>query len=263
MRDALLSVLSEPSQPSGVMRICSSNENLNGMVAFYKGRSIIAAQIAGTLESGYDALRKLLSVGEGNYAFLETDDAQSLSFGKPMHISLKAVADLMPGLPESSADLFDEQSLLDEVFAPGGTQPDGSHEKSAVLPEEPMDSTKNDMKAQPDAAWLNSFLDAEEAPSRTDAPILSGAIAPSPGFSLATKFASSFHRIKASRLQPSTSAVPAIVIAVLLAVGIVIWMSLASSPPKPQPAPSIKPHKLHHRMKGTPTSNPKAARTQT
>lgn len=169
IREVLQSVLKRASAATGILRISCPRRNLNGRLALFQGRFIVGAQITDSDESGYDAVKMLLSVRDGNFAFLETENAEALDMGKTLHISLDSLIERLPELPESSADLFDEQSLLDEVFGPGeldGTNTGG--QSAVILPSEP------DRSVDREPAWqvLTSLMQEEAPPVKAQGPIL-------------------------------------------------------------------------------------------
>src|SRR6185369_8777216 len=110
---------------------------VNGRVALNRGRFVIGAKMTDTTESGYDALRKLLSVQTGNFAFLDTAGTTPPDMDQSLHISIDKLLQALPNLPAEPAELFDEKALLDEVFGTAPAVPAGKRATSEILPVKP------------------------------------------------------------------------------------------------------------------------------
>ncbi len=133
-REALQEVLRQAPDATGLFRISACGEDLSGKLAVVKGRYIIGAQVAGGSLTGYPAVRKLLAVTEGNFAFLQAAAPLPPDMDQSLHISLPALIDRLPDLPESAGDLFDEKSLLDEVFSPTAEPAAAASAHEALVP---------------------------------------------------------------------------------------------------------------------------------
>lgn len=124
IKDALGAVLTVPDLPYGVLRLSSPNKNIQGKVLISNGSHIVGAQ-ANFCDDAYEALRGLLSLEQGNFAFLDLSD-ESIDFDQSLFISIEVVLRALPALPESASSLFDQGSLLDRVF--------GNQDPEQVLP---------------------------------------------------------------------------------------------------------------------------------
>jgi hypothetical protein len=120
LRDVLERVHAQPGVEAGVLRIAGPSDRLSGRLAIARGRFIVGAQVGESNESGYEAVRILLTVTSGNFAFLDTGGVFPFSVDPPLHICVDRLLQLWPELPESPVDLFDEKALLDEVFCGSG-----------------------------------------------------------------------------------------------------------------------------------------------
>lgn len=109
------------NRPPGnlVLRISSPEQDCEGKLCIADGRFITAAILSQTHETGYTAVRKLMSVLEGNFACLRASAEDSVAIPISLNIELARVIPLMPDLPVSPDGLHDEKSLLDKVFGPG------------------------------------------------------------------------------------------------------------------------------------------------
>lgn len=115
----LLQKVLEQQAEYGILRISSPQANISGRLSLAGPGLIISAQMIDRPELGWQAARMLLSLPEGNYAFLATDYKQLPAPGCALHISIAALLDRWPLLPEDPANLFDEKTLLDAVFGDG------------------------------------------------------------------------------------------------------------------------------------------------
>lgn len=143
LKDVLRKILEK--RPSGnlFLRISTPQRDCDGKLCIVDGRFITAAIVSTTRETGYEAVRKLLGVLEGNFACLRPSAGDSLNIPISLNIELEKVIPLLPSLPESPNGLHDEKSLLDKVFG-----------SNAFDPIEPKVDDRIETKAQnPNASW--------------------------------------------------------------------------------------------------------------
>ena len=131
MHDVLKSVIGVENQPFGVLRISSPSLNLNGRLAISGGNFIVGAAIIDGSETGYDAVRRLLQIREGNFAYLDTAGKRPDDFDEALYLSLSKLVSRLPDLPETAAELFDEKSLLDKVFGADEGLPNSEQQPTA------------------------------------------------------------------------------------------------------------------------------------
>src|SRR6266446_1110540 len=74
MQEVLGDVMALPGSRLGVLRISDPGDNLNGKLVLYQRRYVIGATISDSPDAGYSAVRKLLSVRQGNFAYLDATD---------------------------------------------------------------------------------------------------------------------------------------------------------------------------------------------
>lgn len=172
MKEVLQAVLRQAPKASGILRVSCPRDNLNGRLALVGGQYIVGGQISESDECGYQAVRKLLSVREGNFAFLETSKQHPLEMDQSLHISLSSLQKLLPELPADAADLFDERSLLDEVFGPGDIPPSQALEESSRSEIKPERAAPINDKAQPAWHMLSSLLNEQAPATKPPAPLL-------------------------------------------------------------------------------------------
>jgi hypothetical protein len=101
-----------------ILRLQSRNPAFTGLIVIRDGRKVIGARMQGERNAiGYEALRKLLSIADGEYHYftIERDD-YSLPDSSFM-LNLKYILSLYPNLPESPLELSDQSAIIDLVFA--------------------------------------------------------------------------------------------------------------------------------------------------
>lgn len=116
MKDILLRIKSEPTPGMKILRINRQRDGLVGKIAFDGGKYVTAASVVDSIETGYTALRLLLSVSDGNFALLNAKPGDSIELQPNLHIEIDQLLKSMPHLPDSPNKLFDERALLDRVF---------------------------------------------------------------------------------------------------------------------------------------------------
>jgi len=116
MKDVLLRIKGLPTPGLKILRINRQRDGLNGKIAIDGGKYVTAASIVDSLETGYPALRLLLSISDGNFALLNALPNDSIELQPNLHIGIDQLLHYMPHLPDSPAKLFDERALLDKVF---------------------------------------------------------------------------------------------------------------------------------------------------
>ncbi len=132
MKDVLKAVSDVPNVPSGVLRVSCPGQSLQGKIVISEARHIVDASCNGSSPfHSYDALRVLLDVKEGNFAFLDLNQNE---LDPSLFIAIDKVLQRLPQLPRSSTELFDQQTLLDKVF---GDEVDCSPNPAAPAAKEP------------------------------------------------------------------------------------------------------------------------------
>lgn len=167
LRNVLLKI--QEKRPSGnlLLRVATTARDCDGKICIVDGRFITAAIISGTRENGYTAVRRLLSIEQGNFACLRPSPDDSLSIPYSLNIELEKVIPLVPNLPESPNGLHDEKSLLDKVF--GSNAFDPIEQKPQIQPEVQSNGDTARTAAQnPNASW--QLLQPLVAPNEVSAP---------------------------------------------------------------------------------------------
>lgn len=116
MKDVLLRIKSLQTPGLKILRINRQRDGLHGKIAVDGGKYVTAASVIDSVETGYPALRLLLTVSDGNFALLNAMPNDSIELQPNLHIGIDQLLQAMPHLPDSPAKLFDERALLDKVF---------------------------------------------------------------------------------------------------------------------------------------------------
>ncbi|MBX9724949.1 MAG: hypothetical protein K2X81_26325 [Candidatus Obscuribacterales bacterium] len=115
MKDVLKAVADVPNVPFGALRISCPSKNIQGKVLIADAKHVVAASCSDDKDA-YEALRTLLEVKDGNFAFLDLSAEDIADFDQSLFINIDRLIQAMPALPLSSSELFDENTLLDKVF---------------------------------------------------------------------------------------------------------------------------------------------------
>ena len=79
MDEVLQTMVDMKSLVHGILRVTCGETSVNGRIGFAHDGYILGAKVNVTNETGYEALRKLLSITQGNYAVLDAADQQQHS----------------------------------------------------------------------------------------------------------------------------------------------------------------------------------------
>lgn len=119
MQDVLKAVLGIENLCYGILRISTPTLGIQGRIAIADARYVVDASIVGSQESdsSYHCLCKLLSLYEGNFAFLDAGAERPADFTELLYIPIDRLAEALQKLPDNPHELFDEKALLDKVFS--------------------------------------------------------------------------------------------------------------------------------------------------
>lgn len=116
LKDVLDRITMNEIKGISVLRIAGQFVPQSGRMVFSDCRYIVAAMTKDGMKEGYEAVRTMLSVTMGSYAFIKVDEQDNLDLVANLHIPLDRVIQMLPSLPEDPRALFDEKSLLDRIF---------------------------------------------------------------------------------------------------------------------------------------------------
>lgn len=106
MGEVIQTVIDLKNLPNPILRISSADNDLQGRVAFNSGH-ILGGRISNTDEVGYPAIRKLLSITDGNYAILDPGRAHIQDVNQTLWIEATKLIQMLPNLPQSPDGLMD------------------------------------------------------------------------------------------------------------------------------------------------------------
>ncbi|MCC7531229.1 MAG: hypothetical protein IT342_22170 [Candidatus Melainabacteria bacterium] len=167
MKDVLLRVKSEPTPGMKILRINRQRDGLSGKIAIDGGKYVTAASVVDSVETGYTALRLLLSVSEGNFTLLNAKAGDSIELQPNLHIEIDMLLKTMPHLPDNPSKLFDERALLDKVFGQDFTLSDlPVHIDEEEVSTQPPLTISQSNKIPDNAAWalMQPLIDNESFP---------------------------------------------------------------------------------------------------
>ncbi|PWT97517.1 MAG: hypothetical protein C5B53_07945 [Candidatus Melainabacteria bacterium] len=94
----------------------SSDQAIEGVVSIWNAQFVTSAQVYRSDVSGYPALKQLFTLATGDFAYSRPENQEIEGIDHDLNIELKRLVPLIPFLPEDFGELFDEESLLDNVF---------------------------------------------------------------------------------------------------------------------------------------------------
>ncbi|MGH9553775.1 MAG: hypothetical protein ACRD3W_30625, partial [Terriglobales bacterium] len=157
-----------------VLRINSEQEDYSGKILISNGDHIVGALTVTGRYQGYEAIRRLLTVASGNFAYLRVGKTDRVDVVANLNIPVRKVAHSAPNLPADVSALFDEKSLLDKVFS-SGVEQQIAREPPRQSPTQPM----QDPDREDDGPAL-AAVDEEESWSMLSG--LAPADQPEPGY---------------------------------------------------------------------------------
>lgn len=96
----------------------SPDQAIEGVVSIWNSRFITSARLYRSILSGYPALKQLFTLATGDFAYGKPENEEVNGIEHELNIELKSIIPVLPFLPENLTELFDQNSLLDNVFAP-------------------------------------------------------------------------------------------------------------------------------------------------
>lgn len=104
-REVLWGLMKLQKVQNGVLRIYCSKTKLDGEIGVQRGIFLTGARTADGSLTGYQALKKLLNVSEGNFTFTDHFDAELGTLDQNLKLRITTVINLWPDLPESLDNL--------------------------------------------------------------------------------------------------------------------------------------------------------------
>jgi hypothetical protein len=111
-----MAILESDNKRYSVLRIASATTGTSGRLTISESQFIVGAALSDGSEQGYEAVRRLLSLADGNFALLDLGSQAPPDFDQALCLSIARILQRFPNLPAGPAELFDEKQLLDRVF---------------------------------------------------------------------------------------------------------------------------------------------------
>lgn len=105
--EVIQTVIDLKSVPHAILRVTCTDSDVQGRVAFSQGGYILGGCLTESGETGYSAVKKLLTIRHGNYAILDPGRTYVPEVNQSLWIKGERVIELLPNLPESVDDLLD------------------------------------------------------------------------------------------------------------------------------------------------------------
>ncbi len=114
MVEVVQTVIELKNYPHLVLRITNDNARLEGRISFSHGGYILGGRINNTDDTGYKAIKELLSVKEGNYAILDPGPQQISDINQTLWLISDLVMKRLPDLPDTPVEFFDKEHTHEE-----------------------------------------------------------------------------------------------------------------------------------------------------
>ncbi|MBU6454520.1 MAG: hypothetical protein KGS72_22315 [Cyanobacteria bacterium REEB67] len=109
MADVIATVVALKSCQTPILRINEDGSDMQGRLLFSQGGYIVGAKINVSGETGWDAVRKLLNVTNGNYAILDPVRKPTADLNQALWVPTEKIIPLLPNLPASGEQYVDKQ----------------------------------------------------------------------------------------------------------------------------------------------------------
>lgn len=106
--DEILRTCTEIKSVNPILRINDNESSLQGRIGLSQGGYIIGGKVPDTGEIGYEAIRKLLAVVDGNYAILDPGNKHFGDVNQSLWLKVDKILPLLPDLPDKSDGLVDK-----------------------------------------------------------------------------------------------------------------------------------------------------------
>lgn len=110
-REVLYSILKIKNVDMGVLRITSADKSLDGDIGVARGIYLVGGAMRGRSTSGYEVIRLLLSLKEGQFQYLDFGDSFPKELDQDFKVRLTDVINVLPNLPERLEEITSKQTL--------------------------------------------------------------------------------------------------------------------------------------------------------
>ncbi|HEY9787653.1 MAG TPA: hypothetical protein V6D17_19855 [Candidatus Obscuribacterales bacterium] len=105
--EVIQTVIDLKAVPHAILRVTCTDSDLQGRVAFSQGGYILGGCLTETGETGYSAVKKLLTIRNGNFAILDPGRTYVPEVNQSLWIKGERVIEMLPNLPETVDPLLD------------------------------------------------------------------------------------------------------------------------------------------------------------
>ena len=109
MAEVVTAVVALKSCQTPVLRINAAGSDMQGRLLFSPGGYIVGAKVNVTGETGWEAVRMLLNIKDGNYAILDPLRKSTSDINQALWIRTDKILPHLPNLPEIADDFVDQQ----------------------------------------------------------------------------------------------------------------------------------------------------------
>jgi hypothetical protein len=106
MDEVIETVIHLKSVANALLRVSCKEEGIQGRVGFGSGGHVLGGYIEDSEETGYSAVKKLLTVRSGNYAILDMTNDHIPEVNQSLWIKGEKILELWPNLPDLPDSLF-------------------------------------------------------------------------------------------------------------------------------------------------------------
>lgn len=92
-----------------ILRINDKSSDLQGRILFSQGGFILGGKVNVTGETGYEAVRKLLTIAQGNYAILDPLRKPTAELNQALWLATDKLIAALPNLPQTEDTLLDKR----------------------------------------------------------------------------------------------------------------------------------------------------------
>lgn len=112
MEDVIASAVEIKNCQTPILRITANGSDLQGRVLFSQGGFILGGKVNVSSETGWEAVRMLLSVKDGNYAVLDPGRKTTHEINQSLWIACEKLVPLLHNLPLTPESLVDHKPDL-------------------------------------------------------------------------------------------------------------------------------------------------------
>lgn len=147
LKTVLAEILSLKIAGTTILRLTNTQDGYNGRIFFSDGQVIRQVVNIVSDESPYSILRKLLTVQQGNFAYLQVGMFDDVTLIPNLNVDLAQVVSIMPNLPPDLRMLNDESEIFEEVLA---------------NPEQPFQNIETAVKSEIESSKIQQSVIANE-----------------------------------------------------------------------------------------------------